>query len=347
MRVLVSGGAGYIGSFTTRALQDQGHQVVVYDNLSYGHPEAITAPLIRADLADVATLDRVLAEGAFDAIIHFAAFIETGESMRDAAPFFQNNTGNSITFLNAAARHGVRQFVFSSTAGVYGNPAYLPIDEAAPLAPESPYAESKVLVERLLPWYERVHGIRSVILRYFNAAGAAPDGSMGQDHEPATHLLTVAIKAALGMIDPFPLFGDDYPTPDGTCIRDYIHVLDLASAHLLALEALAAGSRSRTFNVGTGTGYSNRQVIDAVRRISEVEFPLVVHPRRAGDPVELVADASLLRDELGWQPEYSALDTIVGSAWEWHRTHPRGYGSHRTTSLLDISSGSVKPAPAP
>lgn len=333
MRILVTGGAGYIGSFTTRALLDRGHDVVVYDNLQYGHPEALSADgppvpeLVVADLADAAALDRTMDNAGFDAIIHFAAYIETGESMKNAGRFFANNTGNAMTLLNAAARHGIGQFVFSSTAGVYGSPApeHLPISEAVPVHPESPYAESKVLVERMLPWYEQVHGIRCVPIRYFNAAGAALDGSMGQDHEPATHLLTVAIKAALGQIEPFPLFGDDYPTPDGTCIRDYIHVLDLATAHLAALDYLGNGGTYRVFNAGVGRGYSNWDVINTLKRISGTDFPVEIRPRRAGDPVELVADSSRLRNELGWEPVHSDLDTIVRSAWEWHSTHPQGY----------------------
>lgn len=314
---------------------ERGHEVVVYDNLEFGHRSALTAGdttgprLITADLADTEALNRCLSNQRFDAVVHFAAYIETGESMKNAARFFANNTGNAINLLNVAARHGVGQFVFSSTAGVYGSAARedLPISEEAQIHPESPYAESKVLVERMLPWYEQVHGMRCVPIRYFNAAGAALDGSMGQDHEPATHLLTVAIKAALGQINPFPLFGDDYPTPDGTCIRDYIHVLDLANAHVAALNYLEAGGTYRVFNAGIGRGYSNWDVINALKRISAVDFPVEVRGRRAGDPVELVADSSRLRNELGWEPHHSDLDTIVRSAWEWHRTHPHGYAS--------------------
>jgi UDP-glucose 4-epimerase len=332
VRILVTGGAGYIGSFTTRALQGAGHDVLVFDNLSYGHREAVKAELVVADLGDAAALDACMSRGGFDAIMHFAASIEAGESMIHADRFFTNNVVNSVHLLNAAVRHGIRQIVFSSTAAVYGDDVDLPIKETAPTVPTNVYGETKLEVERMLPWYERVHGLRSVALRYFNAAGGALDGAMGQDHEPATHLITVAIKAALGVIPVFPLFGDDYPTPDGTCIRDYIHVLDLASAHIAALDYLIEGGVSSVYNVGTGRGHSNLQVIDSVKRISGVDFPVDQRPRRPGDAIELAADASKLRDQLGWAPRYSELDTIVGSAWEWHRTHPDGYATQKAAA---------------
>jgi UDP-glucose 4-epimerase len=328
MRVLVTGGAGYIGSFSTRALQAAGHTVVVYDNLCYGHPEAIDAELVEGDLADIARLDTCLATGNFDAVVHFAAFIEVPESMRDAARFFQNNTGNTINLLNAVTRHGIGYFIFSSTAGVYAQPADTPIKESAHLEPLNVYAATKQLVEQMLPWYDIVHGLHSVALRYFNAAGGALDGSMGQDHEPATHIITRALKAALGQEERFYLYGDDYPTPDGTCIRDYIHVLDLATAHVVALEYLALHGKSDVFNVGAGQGHSNREVIRVVKEVSGVDFPVEISPRRAGDPVALVADASRLQAATGWHPEHSDLQTIVASAWKWHHTHPQGY-SHR------------------
>jgi UDP-glucose 4-epimerase len=244
--------------------------------------------------------------------------------MIDAGRFFANNTGNSITLLNAAVRHGVPYFVFSSTGAVYADGAPLPLQETAATEPANAYGETKLLVERMLPWYERVHGLRSAALRYFNAAGGALDGSLGQDHLPATHIITRAILQALGK-EQFVLFGDDYPTADGTCVRDYIHVLDLASAHVLALEHLAAGGASDVFNCGTGRGYSNWQVVDAVKRISGVDFPVAIGPRRPGDAAELVADSTRLRRVLGWEPLHSDIDTIVASAWEWHRTHPDGY----------------------
>jgi UDP-glucose 4-epimerase len=332
-RVLVAGGAGYIGSFTTRVLQEAGYDVVVYDNLEYGHPEAVDAEIVEGELADTARLEECLERGSFDAIVHFAAFIEAGESMVDAGRFFQNNTGNTINLLNAAVRHGIRHFVFSSTAAVYADGAPVPIKESAPTVPANVYGETKLLVERMLPWYDRVHGVRSVSLRYFNAAGAALDGSMGQDHEPASHIITVAIKAALGLEERFTLFGDDYPTPDGTCIRDYIHVLDLASAHVAALDHLYHGGASDIFNAGTGTGYSNWDVINTLRRISGVDFPIQIGARRPGDAAVLIADSTKLRQSLGWQPVYSDLDTIVESAWTWHQSHPRGYAPEPAARL--------------
>lgn len=327
MRVLVTGGAGYIGSFTVDALQTAGHDVVVYDNLTHGHPEAVDAEIVVGDLGDAAALDALLHARSFDAIVHFAASIEAGVSMVDAGPFFANNVSNSITLLNAAQVAGIERLVFSSSAGVYGNPERVPIKETDATIPINTYAETKLLVERILVWYERVHNLHSISLRYFNAAGAAPDGSKGQDHQPATHILSVAVETALGLRDTFPLYGDDYDTPDGTCIRDYIHVLDLASAHVMALEYLQHQGEHATFNVGAGHGYSNLEVISALKRISGVDFDVSVLPRRAGDPSQLVADVTKIGRELGWQARHSDLDTVVGSAWEWQRKHPHGYGS--------------------
>lgn len=331
MRVLVTGGAGYIGSFTVRALSEAGHDVVVYDNLSFGHPEAVDVELVVGDLSDARALETCFAEGRFDAVVHLAAAIEAGESMRDAARFFENNTGNSIRLLNAAVRHGIEHLVFSSTAGVYGDPERVPIKESDRAAPINVYAETKLLTERMLPWYERVHGLHSIALRYFNAAGGALDGSMGQDHEPASHILTLAIKAALGQ-HRFILFGDDYSTPDGTCIRDYIHVLDLATAHVGALEHLAGGGGSTVLNVGAGTGYSNREIIRTLKQVSGVDFDVEIGPRRPGDPASLVADSARISSSLGWRANNSDLETIVTSAWRWHSSHPHGYGSGRVSA---------------
>ena len=327
MRVLVTGGAGYIGSFTVDALQAVGHDVVVFDNLTYGHREAVSAEIVVGDLADEALLQECLAKRSFEAVIHFAGSIEAGLSMVEAGRFFSNNVSNSITLFNAAQRAGIEQIVFSSSAGVYGNPERVPINETDATVPINAYAETKLLVERILAWYEKVHGLRSVSLRYFNAAGAALDGSKGQDHQPATHILSVAIETALGQRDAFPLFGEDYDTPDGTCIRDYIHVLDLASAHVMALRYLTDGDPNAVLNVGAGRGYSNREVIASVRRVGGVDFPVEIHARRPGDPSQLIADVNGIRQVLGWRAEHSELDTIVGSAWEWQKAHPHGYAS--------------------
>lgn len=329
MRVLVTGGAGYIGSFTTLALVRAGHDVVVYDNLSFGHRSAIDAELVVADIADTTSLKECLHDGSFEAIVHFAAFIEAGESMRDPGRFFRNNTANTAYLLAEAIREDVQYFIFSSTAGVYGNPTELPITENASTIPTNVYSETKLLVERMLPWFAQVHDFRSVALRYFNCAGAALDGSRGQDHEPASHIITLAMQTAMGQRDKFLLFGEDYPTPDGTCIRDYIHVLDLAAAHLFALEYVTAGGPSEIFNVGAGRGYTNREVLRLVKQVSGVDFPVEPAPRRPGDPTELVADSSRIQATTGWRAQHSDLETIVSSAWAWHSTHPKGYDDNR------------------
>lgn len=326
VKVLVTGGCGYIGSFVTRRLQERGHEAIILDNMVLGHREAVKAPVEAGDLADRAFVQDVFQRHRPKAVMHLAAWIEVGESVTDPAKYFSNNTGNAANLLEIMARAGVEFLVFSSTAAVYGTPEKVPISETAPAKPDSPYGLSKLLTDMSLCWYEHAQGPRTISLRYFNAAGGALDGSAGQDHEPATHLITNAIKGALGQTD-FKLFGDDYPTPDGTCIRDYIHVLDIAEAHLVALDHLASGGSGRIYNVGTGVGHSNREVIEVVKQISGIDFPVGVGPRRPGDPSELVADASLLRRELGWQPQYSSLDTIVESAWRWHSTHPHGYAT--------------------
>ena len=324
MKVLVTGGAGYIGSIVAAELIRAGHQVTVYDSLVRGHREAVhpAARFVQGDVGDRAALDRLFDEEAFDAVMHFAAFIEAGESMRIPERYFQNNTANTLTLLTAMLDHGVNRLVFSSTAAVYGDPEYTPIDEAHPLNPTSAYGASKHLVEQTLAWLHRLRGLSYVALRYFNAAGAAPP--LGEDHRPETHLIPILLEVALGQRDHLELYGTDYPTPDGTCIRDYIHVLDLAQAHLLALEAL--GERNcRIYNLGNGRGFSNRQVIEVARRVTGHPIPVIEAPRRPGDPAVLVASAERIRRELGWEPRYPDLETIVASAWTWKREHPDGY----------------------
>jgi UDP-glucose 4-epimerase len=326
MKILVTGGTGYIGSFVCKTLQEAGQEVVVLDNLAYGHREAITAPLEVGDLLDTEFVRGVLSRHNPDAVMHLAAWIEVGESVVKPAKYFANNTGGSAALLQAMADHGVEMLVFSSTAAVYGTPKQLPLTEQSETTPENPYGLSKLLTELSLPTYSAAYGMRFVTLRYFNAAGAAVDGSMGEAHEPATHLMTNALRGALGR-QAFTLFGTDYETRDGTCVRDFIHVLDIASAHVAALNYLASGGGSQTFNVGTGHGFTNREVLDAVRRISGKDFTVTEGPRRPGDPATLVANATLLSHTLGWSPSHSDLETLVRSSWEWEVNHPNGYQS--------------------
>jgi UDP-glucose 4-epimerase len=325
MKILVTGGAGYIGSHTIRELAERGHEVVALDNLERGHAASIQCPLIRADLRDAAATRQALESQPFDGVVHFAAFAAAGESVAHPEMYFENNVGGTINLLVAMVATGVRLLVFSSSCGVYGQPRQLPVAEDCERRPESPYGESKHLVERMLPWYERAHGLRAIALRYFNAAGASLDGTIGDDARPATRLIPSTMKAALGQRDAITIYGDDYPTPDGTCIRDYVHVLDLASAHALALEHLADGASGDFLNVGAGVGYSNRQVVEMIRRVSGVDFPVKIGPRRPGDPAAVYADNSKIRRVLGWEPKYSDLETIIRTDWGWHSKHPNGY----------------------
>ncbi len=323
MHVLVVGGAGYIGSVTVAALLDAGHRVTVYDSLEHGHRAAIDhrASLCQGRLQDGDRLRAALAAEPVDAVIHFAAYIEVGESMAAPGRYFDNNVGGTIDLLNAMLAHGVQRLVFSSSAAVYGTPQYTPLDEAHPLAPINVYGEGKLMVEQMLRWYGSQAALRSVALRYFNASGATD--ALGEAHEPETHLIPNLLAVALGRKPNAALFGDDYPTPDGTCIRDYVHVADLADAHLLALERTEHGSG--VYNLGSGEGYSNREVLEAARRATGHPIPAEILPRRPGDPAILVASSDLARRELGWRPRRQGLDTIVGSAWRWHRAHPSGY----------------------
>jgi UDP-glucose 4-epimerase len=321
-RVLVVGGAGYIGSHMVRLLADHGHRPVVLDDLSSGFEDAVRgADLIPGDAGDRALLDRVLTEHSVDAVMHFASFIQVGESVHHPARYYENNVGKTLTLLGAMAARGVKRFIFSSTAAIFGTPEKDLIDESHPQAPINPYGRTKWLVESVLSDYESAYGIRHACLRYFNAAGAHPDGSLGERHDPETHLIPLAIRAALGRGPALKVFGDDYPTPDGTCIRDYIHVCDLATAHLQALVHLRGGGPSLRLNLGNGSGYSVRQVLDAVERVTSRPVPHTVVARRAGDPPVLVADATLAREVLGWVPAYPRLDDIVAHAAAWHAAH--------------------------
>ena len=324
MRILVTGGAGYIGSVTAAALIARGHDVVVLDDLRTGHRAAVPdgAAFVRGDVADPETVGATLRQHGSEAIVHFAASSLVGESMEKPMLYFGNNTAGTLALLDTALRHGVERFVLSSTAALYGTPERVPIPEDAPLQPESVYGESKHLIQRTLAWLGRTAGLGWTALRYFNAAGA--DGARGEDHRPESHLIPLVLQVALGQREEIALFGDDYPTPDGTAIRDYVHVIDLAQAHVLALEAIRPGE-GRAYNVGTGRGDSVREVVEACRRVTGHAIPARVAPRRAGDPPALVADATLISTELGWTPVHDDLDAIVASAWDWHLAHPEGY----------------------
>jgi UDP-glucose 4-epimerase len=325
MRVLVTGGAGYIGSVVADELVRAGHEVVVFDNLSRGHRHAVPkdAELVVGDLADRGAIDRVFQARSIDAVMHFAALIEAGESMKAPEQFFRNNTLNSLTLFEAMLAAGVRRLVFSSTAALFGNPERTPIQEDEPVRPTNAYGESKLLVERMLAWFSQIHGLRYASLRYFNAAGASrPD--KGEAHQPETHLIPRILNVAQGRADHVNIFGTDYPTPDGTCIRDYIHVSDLARAHLLALQALEK-SGPLLYNLGNGQGFSVREVVEVARKVTGHPIPIIESPRRSGDPAVLIASAEKIRRDLGWQPLFPDLQAIVESAWQWHRNHPDGY----------------------
>jgi len=319
-RILVTGGAGYIGSHVVKALGEQGVPVVVLDNLSTGHREAVLAgELVEGDLADAVMLDRVFEQYRPVAVMHFAAFIEVGESVRDPLKYYHNNAANAVNLLSAMQRHGVENFIFSSTAAVYGIPESMPIRETAPIRPINPYGQAKVFVEKVLEDAAGTGRMQYVSLRYFNAAGADPGGRIGEQHHPESHLIPLTLKAAKGTRKSITIFGTDYPTPDRTCIRDYVHVTDLADAHLLALDHLLRKGGSRAFNCGYGHGFSVREVIDAARRVTAVDIPVETAAHRPGDPPSLVADSSALRRELGWEPRHDNLEYIIRTAWEWEK----------------------------
>jgi UDP-glucose-4-epimerase GalE len=316
-KILVTGGAGYIGSHTVRLLLRQGHDVTVVDNLSKGYRHNVpSSRLHELNLSDTAALVRLMKEQQCDAVIHFAAFISVGESMREPALYFTNNVAGSLSLLDAMVQAGVKHVVFSSTAAVYGDPHTSPILETFPIQAVNPYGESKVMVETLLRWFDQIHGLTSVCLRYFNASGADPEGALGEEHEPETHLIPLVLRA-VKTGQPITVFGGDYATPDGTCIRDYIHVYDLAQAHILAVEYLLNGGASEHFNVGTGAGSSVLEMIRTVEEVTGRKVPYVVGPRRDGDPPALVASSQKLRDRLGWSPQHADLRTIVAHAWRF------------------------------
>ena len=318
--VLVTGGAGYAGAHGCKALAAAGYQPVAYDNLIYGHEEAVQwGPLERGDLADRARLDDVFQRYRPAAVIHFAAYAYVGESVTDPGKYYRNNVGGTLSLIEAMVAHKVDKLVFSSTCATYGEPDEIPITENCPQRPINPYGKSKLMVEQMLADFERAHGLKSIMLRYFNAAGASPDGEIGESHEPETHLIPLAFDAAVGKGPPLTVFGDDYPTQDGTCIRDYIHVGDLAHAHFRALDYLEKDGVTRGFNLGTGSGVSVREILDAIERVTGRTVPYSFGARREGDPPVLVSNAARARTELGWIPAMSDIDTIIATAWNWHQ----------------------------
>ncbi|MFA6495233.1 MAG: UDP-glucose 4-epimerase GalE [Candidatus Paceibacterota bacterium] len=320
-KVFVVGGAGYIGSHVVKMLQEKGYSVLVYDNLSKGHKDAVPEKnLVVGELGDAELLTSVMREFNPDAIMHFAGFIEVGQSVKQPLTYYQNNVANTITLLEAATKNNITQFIFSSSAAVYGTPEVSPTSEDAPLRPINPYGQSKVIVEQMLADVARATSLRYVALRYFNAAGADPSGTIGERHDPETHLIPLALKAAKGQLNPLKVFGTNYPTPDGTCIRDYVHVNDIADAHIKALEYLAGGGTSDAFNCGYGHGFSVRQVLDAVKRVTGVNFTEEQGEQRTGDPAMLVADSAKIRRVLGWEPHHDDLDYLVRTAWEWEKS---------------------------
>ena len=324
--VLVTGGAGYIGSHAVKALRQRGTAVVVYDNFSAGHraSTANATAVIDGDIHDTGRLAAALREHRVDAVMHFAAWLSVGDSVKDPAGYYHNNVCGALSVLRAMVDAGVKYLVFSSTAAVFGNPEETPITENHPKRPINAYGETKLAIERALPHFERGYGLRTTTLRYFTAAGADPDGELGEDHSPEIHVIPRAIDAALGR-DSFQVFGEDYETPDGTCLRDYIHVTDLAAAHVLALDALRGGGASATYNLGNGRPTSVRAVLEAVERVTGKRVPFTIGPRRAGDPAILFASSDRIKRDLGWRPQYEDIVTIVETAWRWRTAHPQGY----------------------
>lgn len=323
MKILVTGGAGYIGSIVTEQLIKAGEAVVVFDNLYQGHRAAVhpEAAFVEGDLADRAAVDAVFAEHRPDAVLHFASHTLVGESMEKPFLYLGQNITNGLNLFQSALEHNVRRLIMSSTANLFDDPERMPIDETERIVPGSPYGESKFILERMLYWLDRIHGFRYAALRYFNAAGASEE--RGEDHEPEMHLIPIVLGVAMGKREHIKIFGDDYPTRDGTCVRDYVHVLDLAQAHILALRALDQGSRA--YNLGNGQGFTVKEVIETAREITGHPIPAQVIARRPGDPAVLIASSDRIRQELDWQPQYSNLHDIIGSAWRWHQSHPNGY----------------------
>lgn len=326
MAILVTGGAGYIGSHTVVELLEKGEEVIVIDNLHTGHQKSILGgAFYQGDLRDRSFLDGVFRNHSIEAVIHFAASSLVGESVQKPLDYYDNNLIGSHSLVRAMLDHDVKKIVFSSTAATYGEPARIPIEEDDPTAPTNPYGETKLAIEKMLRWCDAAYGLKSISLRYFNAAGAHPDGVIGEDHNPESHLIPIILQVALGQREHIGIFGDDYPTADGTCIRDYIHVMDLANAHWLALEYLRRTHRSDIFNLGSGKGFSVLEVIETARKVTGHPIPAKIYPRRAGDPAVLVASAEKAQQKLKWQPRYRQLEEIIATAWKWHKEHPNGF----------------------
>jgi len=320
MKVLVVGGAGYIGSHMVKMLSLAGHDVMTLDNLSNGYQDAVKyGDFVEGDIANSELLDKLFSKNDFDGVMHFASYIQVGESVEKPSMYYRNNVTNTQTLLDAMVEHRVLNFIFSSTAATFGEPEYTPIDEKHSQNPINPYGHSKLMVEQILADFDHAYGLKSVSLRYFNAAGADPDGELGERHVPETHLIPLVLQAASGKRENITIFGNDYDTPDGTCVRDYIHINDLCSAHLLALEYLVEGGETKAYNMGNGQGYSIKEVIDVAKSVTGNDFTVIMGERRDGDPARLVADSALLQSSLGWKPEYPDLETIIRHAWEWEK----------------------------
>jgi UDP-glucose 4-epimerase len=326
MAILVTGGAGYIGSHTVLYLKQRGEEVIVLDNLQKGHRDAVLdAKFYKGDLKDDAILDQIFKKHHIDAVIHFAANSLVGESVEKPLEYYDNNVIGTYHLVKKMIEHGVKKIVFSSTAATYGNPVRVPIQEDDPTVPTNPYGDTKLAIEKMLKWADGAYGLKSVSLRYFNAAGADPEGRIGEDHTPETHLIPIVLQVALGQRDKVSIFGDDYPTEDGTCIRDYIHVMDLAEAHYLALQKLNNTNESGVYNLGNGKGFSVKEVIETCRKVTKRDIPVEIAPRRAGDPAVLIASSEKAKRELGWEPKYPSLEEIITHAWNWHKNNPNGF----------------------
>ena len=327
MSILVCGGAGYIGSHAVHQLAAGGENVVIVDNLQTGHRAALnpTAKFYEGDIRDAAILDKIFTENEIEAVIHFAANSLVGESVQKPLIYFNNNVGGMQILLESMVKNGVDKIVFSSTAATYGEPVKIPIEEDDPTVPTNPYGESKLIMEKMMKWVSRANGVRFVSLRYFNAAGALPDGSIGEDHKCETHLIPLILQVPLGKRDHITIFGEDYPTPDGTCLRDYIHVIDLADAHILALKYLREGGESNIFNLGNGQGFSVKEMILAAEKVTGQKIKTEIGARRAGDPAQLIASSDKAKKILKWTPKFADVEKIIATAWEWHKSHPNGY----------------------